>query len=69
VVTINLPGSTDPHDLATDRHFAMNLARGVQVLRIRIVEELGRVCSASASIVTGADLSCRAIVAGASDDA
>jgi hypothetical protein len=47
----------------------MNLARGVQVLRIRIVEELGRVCSASASIVTGADLSCRAIVAGASDDA
>lgn len=39
-----------------------------QVLRIRIVEELGRVCSASASIVTGADLSCRAIVAGASEE-
>ncbi len=39
-----------------------------QVLRIRIIEELGRVCSASASLVTGADLSCRAIVAGASDD-
>lgn len=39
-----------------------------QVLRIRIVEELGRVCSAAASLVTGADLSCRAIVAGASQD-
>lgn len=38
-----------------------------QALRIRIIEELGRVCSASASIATGADLSCRAIVAGASD--
>lgn len=37
-----------------------------QVLRIRIIEELGRVCSASASLITGADLSCRAIVAGAS---
>lgn len=36
-----------------------------QVLRIRIIEELGRVCSASASLITGADLSCRAIVAGA----
>lgn len=33
MVTINLPGSIDPHDLATDRHFAMNLARGVEVLR------------------------------------
>ncbi|WP_406623889.1 acyl-CoA dehydrogenase family protein [Acidovorax sp. SDU_ACID1] len=39
-----------------------------QVLRIRIIEELGRVCSASASLITGADLSCRAIVAGASED-
>ncbi|WP_345816751.1 acyl-CoA dehydrogenase family protein (plasmid) [Paraburkholderia sp. PREW-6R] len=38
-----------------------------QRLRIRLVEELGRVCSAAASLVTGADLSCRAIVAGASD--
>lgn len=37
-----------------------------QVLRIRIIEELGRVCSTSASLITGADLSCRAIVAGAS---
>ncbi|HHY50202.1 MAG TPA: acyl-CoA dehydrogenase [Alphaproteobacteria bacterium] len=36
-------------------------------LRIRLIEELGRVCSASASIVTGADLSARAIVAGASE--
>lgn len=35
-------------------------------LRIRIIEELGRVCSASASIITGTDLSTRAIVAGAS---
>ena len=39
-----------------------------QVLRIRIIEELGRVCSASASLITGADLSCRAIVASASED-
>lgn len=38
-----------------------------QALRIRIIEELGRVCSTSASIITGADLSTRAIVAGASD--
>ncbi len=37
-------------------------------LRIRLIEELGRVCSASASIITGTDLSARAIVAGASDD-
>ncbi|MEJ8815858.1 acyl-CoA dehydrogenase family protein [Variovorax ureilyticus] len=36
-----------------------------QVLRIRIIEELGRVCSTSASIITGTDLSSRAIVAGA----
>jgi alkylation response protein AidB-like acyl-CoA dehydrogenase len=39
-----------------------------QVLRIRIIEELGRVCSTSASLITGTDLSCRAIVAGASDE-
>ncbi|MFA7665950.1 MAG: acyl-CoA dehydrogenase family protein [Burkholderiaceae bacterium] len=38
-----------------------------QVLRIRIIEELGRVCSAAASLITGTDLSSRAIVAGASD--
>lgn len=37
-----------------------------QALRIRIIEELGRVCSAAASIMTGADLSTRAIAAGAS---
>lgn len=37
-----------------------------QVLRIRIVEELGRVCSTAASMITGTDLSGRAIVAGAS---
>ena len=37
-----------------------------QVLRIRIIEELGRVCSAAASMITGTDLSSRAIVAGAS---
>lgn len=36
-------------------------------LRIRLIEELGRVCSASASIITGTDLSTRAIVSGASD--
>src|SRR5690606_23189697 len=39
-----------------------------QVVRIRIIEELVRVCTASASLITGADLSCRAIVAGASDE-
>lgn len=39
-----------------------------QALRIRIIEELGRVCSTSASIITGTDLSSRAIVAGASDE-
>lgn len=33
VASIHLPGSVDPHDLSTDRQFAMNLARGVQVLR------------------------------------
>ncbi|RYE57671.1 MAG: acyl-CoA dehydrogenase, partial [Hyphomicrobiales bacterium] len=38
-----------------------------QVLRIRIIEELGRVCSTAASMITGTDLSTRAIVAGASD--
>lgn len=38
-----------------------------QVLRIRVIEELARVCSTAASIVTGTDLSSRAIVAGASD--
>jgi alkylation response protein AidB-like acyl-CoA dehydrogenase len=38
-----------------------------QAVRIRIVEELGRVCSAAASLVTGTDLSARALVAGASD--
>lgn len=37
-----------------------------QALKIRIIEELGRVCSASASMVTGADLSTRAVAAGAS---
>jgi alkylation response protein AidB-like acyl-CoA dehydrogenase len=38
-----------------------------QALRIRIIEELGRVCSTSASLITGTDLSSRAIVAGASE--
>jgi alkylation response protein AidB-like acyl-CoA dehydrogenase len=38
-----------------------------QALRIRIVEEFGRVCSTAASMVTGTDLSSRAIVAGASE--
>ena len=37
-----------------------------QVVRIRIIEELARVCSTSASIITGTDLSSRAIVSGAS---
>jgi alkylation response protein AidB-like acyl-CoA dehydrogenase len=39
-----------------------------QALRIRVIEELGRVCSTAASIITGTDLSSRAIVAGASED-
>ena len=38
-----------------------------QVVRIRIIEELGRVCSTSASMITGTDLSARAVVAGASE--
>lgn len=38
-----------------------------QALRVRIIEELGRVCSTSASLITGTDLSSRAIVAGASE--
>ena len=37
-----------------------------QALKIRIIEELSRVCSATASIMTGADLSTRAVAAGAS---
>lgn len=36
-------------------------------LRVRLIEELARVCSASASMITGTDLSTRAIVAGASE--
>ncbi|MEO8279171.1 MAG: acyl-CoA dehydrogenase family protein [Ideonella sp.] len=39
-----------------------------QVVRIRIIEELGRVCSTAASMITGTDLSARAIVAGASPE-
>ncbi|RYY51869.1 MAG: IclR family transcriptional regulator [Comamonadaceae bacterium] len=30
---ITLPGLVDPHDLAADRQFSMNLARGLEVLR------------------------------------
>lgn len=33
MTTIDLPGLVDPHDLATDRQFSMNLARGMEVLR------------------------------------
>lgn len=33
MTTIPLPGLVDPHDLATDRQFTMNLARGLEVLR------------------------------------
>ncbi|MGN5476169.1 acyl-CoA dehydrogenase family protein [Cupriavidus basilensis] len=35
------------------------------LLRVRIIEEIARVCSTAASIVTGTDLSSRPIVAGA----
>ncbi|MCB2069205.1 MAG: acyl-CoA dehydrogenase family protein, partial [Ottowia sp.] len=38
-----------------------------QVLRIRLIEEAGRVCSTTASLITGTDLSTRAIVAGGSE--
>lgn len=51
---------------AFPRRFGGTDAR--QQLRIRIIEELGRVCSTSASIITGTDLSTRAIVAGASEE-
>lgn len=33
VKPIALPGLINPHDVSTDRQFAMNLARGLQVLR------------------------------------
>ena len=33
VTAIPLPGLVDPHDLAADRQFSMNLARGLEVLR------------------------------------
>ncbi len=36
-------------------------------LRVRIIEELGSVCTTSASLITGTDLSSRPIVAGASE--
>jgi alkylation response protein AidB-like acyl-CoA dehydrogenase len=50
---------------AFPRRFGGTDAR--QPLRIRVIEELGRVCSTSASLITGTDLSTRAIVAGASE--
>jgi alkylation response protein AidB-like acyl-CoA dehydrogenase len=37
------------------------------MLRVRIIEELAAVCSTSASLITGTDLSSRPIVAGASE--
>lgn len=36
-------------------------------LRVRIIEEVARVCSASASMITGTDISTRTIIAGASE--
>lgn len=33
VQSISLPGLVNPHDLASDRQFSMNLARGMEVLR------------------------------------
>src|SRR3546814_11280775 len=33
VSAISLPGLVNPHDLSSDRQFAMNLARGLEVLR------------------------------------
>lgn len=33
MTSIALPGLVDPHDLADDRQFSMNLARGMEVLR------------------------------------
>lgn len=38
-----------------------------QVLRTRLIEEAARVCSTTASLITGTDLSTRAIVAGGSE--
>jgi alkylation response protein AidB-like acyl-CoA dehydrogenase len=38
------------------------------LLRVRIIEEIARVCSTAASIITGTDLSSRPIVAGGSPD-
>jgi alkylation response protein AidB-like acyl-CoA dehydrogenase len=48
---------------AFPRQFGGTDAR--QLLRIRLIEELGRVCTAAASLITGTDLSTRAIIAGA----
>lgn len=39
-----------------------------QVLRTRLIEEAGRVCSTTASLITGTDLSTRAIVAGGAEE-
>ena len=38
-----------------------------QELRVRLIEEAGRVCSTTASLLTGADLSARALVVGGSE--
>jgi alkylation response protein AidB-like acyl-CoA dehydrogenase len=38
------------------------------LLRVRIIEELGSVCTTAASLITGTDLSSRPIVAGGSDE-
>ncbi|QRF57012.1 IclR family transcriptional regulator [Variovorax sp. UC122_21] len=34
MTSIALPGLVDPHDLTADRQFSMNLARGMEVLRV-----------------------------------
>jgi DNA-binding IclR family transcriptional regulator len=34
MTAITLPGLVHPHDLTTDRQFSMNLARGLEVLRV-----------------------------------
>lgn len=39
MTSITLPGLVDPHDLAEDRQFSMNLARGLNVLRAFTVAE------------------------------
>ncbi|HVL58254.1 MAG TPA: acyl-CoA dehydrogenase family protein [Burkholderiaceae bacterium] len=53
--------------IATAFPRALGGTEGSMQLRVRIIEELARVCSTAASLVTGTDLAGRPIAAGAAD--